>query len=84
MTMFITFLQVEGVNAELKTWFPSLVGLCYALSAVFGLVAAVKIYNRWQLHSRHHLTIDADIAAWIGAALFFIIARLFIKIISGL
>jgi hypothetical protein len=82
--MNVSLLQVESINDELTSWFPSLVNLCYVLSALFGLIAAVKIYNRWQLHSRHHLTIDADIAAWVFAAIFFLAARLFIKLVLGL
>jgi uncharacterized membrane protein YeaQ/YmgE (transglycosylase-associated protein family) len=50
------------------------------LAAVFGSIGALKIYNKWQLQSRMQVEITAEIAAWIGAALFFLIARVFIKL----
>jgi uncharacterized membrane protein YeaQ/YmgE (transglycosylase-associated protein family) len=61
-----------------------MVELCWVLSAVFGSIGALKIYNKWQLQSRMQVEITAEIAAWIGAALFFLIARVFIKLVFNI
>jgi hypothetical protein len=52
--------------------------LCFSLCAVFGLIGGLRIYNKWQLHGRHHFHIDAEIAGWFGASLFFLAANVFI------
>ncbi len=49
--------------------------LCYILCGVFALVGSLRIYNKWQLGGRHHFHIDAEIAGWFGASLFFLAAR---------
>jgi len=53
--------------------------LCWALAAVFGLVAALRVYALWNINGRAHLHIDAKVYAWIGAAMFFVLANTFIK-----
>jgi uncharacterized membrane protein YeaQ/YmgE (transglycosylase-associated protein family) len=74
-------LQFSGITQQLRSdVFHPMVELCWVLSAVFGAVGALKIYNKWQLNSRMHVEVTADIAAWIGAAVFFLVARLFIKL----
>jgi uncharacterized membrane protein YeaQ/YmgE (transglycosylase-associated protein family) len=74
-------LQFSGINQQLRSGvFHPMVDLCWVLAAVFGSIGAFKIYNKWQLQSRMQVEITAEIAAWIGAALFFLIARVFIKL----
>ncbi len=78
-------LQFSGITQQLRSHvFHPMVELCWVLSAVFGAVGALKIYNKWQLNSRMHVEVTADIAAWIGAAVFFLVARLFIKLAFNL
>jgi Domain of unknown function (DUF4134) len=55
--------------------------LCYALAAVCGLVGAIRIYNKWQLGGDQFFRLEAELAGWAGASLFFIIARVLIKVI---
>lgn len=55
--------------------------LCWCVSAICGLVGALRIYKLWNIHSRHHIHIDTQVVAWIGAAIFFILANTFIKIV---
>ncbi len=74
-------LQFSGISQQLRSGvFHPMVDLCWVLAAVFGSIGALKIYNKWQLQSRMQVEITAEIAAWIGAALFFLIARVFIKL----
>jgi hypothetical protein len=78
-------LQFSGITQQLRSdVFHPMVELCWVLSAVLGAVGALKIYNKWQLNSRMHVEVTADIAAWIGAAVFFLVARLFIKLAFNL
>ena len=78
-------LQFSGITQQLRSdVFHPMVELCWVLSAVFGAVGDLKIYNRWQLNSRMNVEVTADIAAWIGAAVFFLVARLFIKLAFNL
>ncbi len=54
--------------------------LCWTLCAVFGLIGAIRIYNKWQMGA-HCFRADAEIAGWMGASLFFLAARTFIAIV---
>ena len=84
-TLQTSLLQFSGLTQQLRSdVFHPMVELCWVLCAVFGSIGALKIYNRWQLHSRMQVEITAEIAGWIGAALFFLIARVFIKIAFNL
>jgi len=48
-------LQFSGITQQLRSdVFHPMVELCWVLSAVFGAVGALKIYNNWQLNSRMH------------------------------
>mgnify|MGYP002377704017 CR=1 FL=1 len=55
--------------------------LCWALAGIFGLVAALRVYSLWNINGRAHLHIDAKVYAWIGAAIFFVLANTFIKLV---
>ena len=59
----------------------AIVNLCYVFCALFGLIGSLRIYNKWQLHGKHHLHLDAEIAGWFGASLFFLAAQTFIEIV---
>lgn len=48
--------------------------LCYCLAGLFGLTGGLKIYNNWQLHGKHHLHIEAEIVAFVGSCIFFLLA----------
>jgi uncharacterized membrane protein YeaQ/YmgE (transglycosylase-associated protein family) len=53
--------------------------LCWALAGLFGLVAALRVYALWNLNGRTNLEVDTKVYAWIGAAIFFVLANAFIK-----
>ncbi len=78
-------LQFTGITHQVRTdLFYPLVELCWGLCAVFGLVAALRIYHHWQLQGRMGMNILSEVAGWIGAALFFLIARVFIRLTLNL
>jgi Domain of unknown function (DUF4134) len=70
-----------SIRQEAFEVYYSLRMLCFALSAVFGLVGALRIYSLWNIHGKHHIQIDAQVIGWIGAAIFFECANLFIKVV---
>lgn len=53
--------------------------LCFAIAAVIGLVAALRVYNLWQINGRHHIHIDSQVISWVAAAVFLMIATAFIS-----
>jgi hypothetical protein len=58
----------------------SVENLCYFICALSGLIGSIRIYNKWQLNDRC-LHIDAEIAGWFGAAIFFFSASTLIDIV---
>jgi hypothetical protein len=58
--------------------YPTLRALVYAMSALCGLVAGLKVYNQWNIHGRQFVHIDAKLIAWFGAAIFLSIAMWFV------
>jgi len=81
----LILLQFSGVTQQVRSeLFYPLVELCWVLCAVFGLVAALRIYNHWQLQGRVGVSILSEVSGWIGAALFFLIARVFIRLTLNL
>ena len=70
-----------SIRQEVFEVYYSLRMLCYALSGVFGLVGALRIYSLWNIHGKHHIQIDAQVVGWISAAIFFECANFFIKVV---
>lgn len=63
--------------------YPAIKALVYALAGVCGLIAGLKVYNQWNVHGRQFVHIDAKIIAWAGAAIFLLIAMLFVDTLMG-
>jgi hypothetical protein len=76
--LIMILLQVDFVADQAQSTYNALELGCQALAFLFGLVGALRIYNKWQLHG-HHLHIDKEIAGWIGASLFFLCVDEFIS-----
>lgn len=83
--LILYLMQFSGINQQIRSdiFFP-LINLCWVLCAVFGSIGALKIYHKWQLHNQHHIQITAEIAAWISASLFFLVARIFIRVVFNM
>lgn len=87
--MFIThFLDImptgslSDINSSFKheIW-PLLKILCYAIAAVLGLIAGLRVYNLWNVNGRHHVHIDSQVISWGAAAIFLLVATLFINVV---
>lgn len=49
------------------------------LAGVFGLIAALKLYNRWQL--KGGLDVTYEIFMWFAGSVFFLAGKLFVSFI---
>ena len=48
---------------------------------MIGLIAGLRIYNLWNVDGRHHVHIDAQVISWGAAAIFLLVATLFINVV---
>jgi len=73
--------SLTDINSSFKTgiW-PLIKNLCYSAASVLGLVAALRVYNLWNVNGRHHVHIDAQVISWGAAAIFLIVATAFINV----
>ena len=83
LTFFLESLPSDswnGIAGQMRRdiYYP-LTYLCWCLASVFGLVTALRVYALWNINGRANLHIDAKVYAWIGAAIFFVLANTFIK-----
>jgi uncharacterized protein DUF4134 len=81
MNELLVLLQWSTVQSTASGVADAVGDLCWILCGISGLVGALRIYNKWQLHGRHHFHVDAEIIGWFGAAIFFVIARAFIDLL---
>ncbi|MDE3185106.1 MAG: DUF4134 family protein [Bacteroidota bacterium] len=73
--------SLPEINSSFKheIW-PLLKMLCYAIAAMLGLIAGLRIYNLWNVNGRHHVHIDAQVISWGAAAIFLVVATAFINV----
>lgn len=73
--------EMQSVKNELTGSFFGAVDCSLVLSAIFGLLGALRIYHNWQMGKER---ITADVAAWFYAALFVIGMGAFLQAIFGI
>lgn len=73
--------SLPDINSSFKheIW-PLLKMLCYAIAAMLGLIAGLRVYNLWNVDGRHHVHIDAQVISWGAAAIFLVVATAFINV----
>ena len=73
--------SLSDINSSIKheIW-PLLKMLCYAISAILGLIGGLRVYNLWNVDGRHHVHIDAQVISWGAAAIFLVVATAFINV----
>lgn len=59
--MFHLLLQFDYLADQADSVYTALETGCETLAGLFGLIGALRIYNKWQLHG-HHLHIDKELA----------------------
>ena len=72
--------SLSDINGSFKNeiW-PLLKMLGYAVAAIIGLVAALRVYNLWNINGRHHVHIDSQVISWGASAIFLVLATAFIN-----
>jgi hypothetical protein len=73
--------EMNAAKNELTHSFFGAVDASLVLSAIFGLLGAVRIYHNWQMGKER---ITSDVAAWFYAALFVILMSAFLQAIFGI
>jgi hypothetical protein len=73
--------EMQQARQDLDQSFFSAVDCSLVLAGIFGICGAVRIYHNWQL-GKERITIE--VAAWFFAALFMVLAGVFLRAVFGL
>ena len=77
MLQFI-LLQLGGAGEAAAHFSRAVETFCTVLIAVFALVTALKVYNKWQLGQLQFSSVDYELVGWFGSLFFFVLAKAFI------
>jgi len=73
--------EFQQAQNQLHSSFFSALDCALVLAAILGIIGGVRIYHNWQMGERE---ITAEVSAWFFAALFMILAGIFLRAIFGL
>jgi hypothetical protein len=73
--------EFRQANEQLSASFFSAMDCALVLAGIFGLIGALRIYHNWQMGNRE---ITAEVSAWFFAALFMVLAGLFLRAVFGI
>jgi hypothetical protein len=73
--------EMQQAHDQLASSFFSALDCSLVLAAIFGIIGAVRIYHNWQMGEKD---MTWDISAWFFAALFMVLAGLFLRAVFGL
>ena len=73
--------EMQSVKDDLTGSFFGAVDCSLILSAIFGLLGALRIYHNWQMGKERMTT---EVSAWFYAALFVILMGAFLQAIFGI
>jgi len=73
--------EMQQAQQDLSASFFSAFDCSLVLATLLGLNGAVKIYYNWQMGKDR---IDSDVAAWLFAAFFMVLAGAFLKALFGI
>ena len=73
--------EMQQAQQQLSSSFFSALDFALVISAIFGIVGAVRIYHNWQMG---HPRIDEAVMAWFFAAVFMVLAGAFLRAVFGL
>jgi hypothetical protein len=79
ISLYILLDEWSGITqSAYEAWY-AVDNICLMLCPIFGLVGALRIYNKWHLHNHHHFELDGATASWVGGSIFWILAHVFLK-----
>jgi len=73
--------EMQQAQQSLSSSFFSAMDFALVLSAIFGLLGALRIYHNWQMG---HPRIDEAVAGWFFAVFFAVLAGAFLRAMFGL
>jgi hypothetical protein len=73
--------EMQQAQQSLSTSFFSAMDCAMVLSALFGILGALRIYRNWQMG---HPRIDEAVAGWFFAAFFVVLSGAFLRAMFGL
>jgi len=83
----MVLLQAPGLNEfqqaqdQLHSSFFSALDFALVIAAIFGIIGGVRIYYNWQMGERE---ITYEISGWFFAALFMVLAGIYLRAVFGL
>ncbi|MDB5145759.1 MAG: hypothetical protein JWQ66_4472 [Mucilaginibacter sp.] len=73
--------EMQQAQQSLSSSFFSAMDCALVLAALFGIFGAVRIYHNWQMGKPR---ITEEVAAWLFAALFMVLAGTFLRAVFGI
>ncbi|MDP9079980.1 MAG: DUF4134 domain-containing protein [Bacteroidota bacterium] len=73
--------EFRQAQSQLHSSFFSAMDCALILAAIFGIIGAVRIYHNWQMGEKE---ITYEVSSWFFAALFMILAGLFLRAVFGI
>src|ERR1700744_2478430 len=73
--------EMQQAQQSLSQTFFSALDCSLVLSAIFGILGALRIYHNWQMG---HPRIDQAVASWFFAVIFMVLAGSFLKAMFGI
>jgi hypothetical protein len=73
--------QMQQARDDLSSSFFSAFGLSLVVAGILGTLGAVRIYHNWQMGQKE---ITAAVAGWFFAALFMVLAGVFLRALFGI
>jgi len=72
---------INQANTMVRSYFDTGVNLMYGIGAVFGLIGAVRVYQKW---SRGDHDTEKVAASWFGACIFLVVVATVLRSFFGL
>jgi uncharacterized membrane protein YidH (DUF202 family) len=73
--------EFQEAQNQLHSSFFSALNCALVLAAILGIIGGIRIYHNWQMGERE---ITSEVSVWFFAALFMVLAGIFLRAVFGL
>jgi hypothetical protein len=73
--------EFQQAQNQLHSSFFSAINFAFALATILGIIGGIRIYHNWQMGERE---MTSEVSAWFFAALFMVLAGIFLRAVFGL
>ncbi|WP_454802949.1 DUF4134 family protein [Mucilaginibacter phyllosphaerae] len=73
--------EFQQAQNEFHSSFFSALSFALVLAAILGIIGGIRIYHNWQMGERE---MTSEVSGWFFAALFMVLAGIFIRAVFGL